>query len=502
MRERLKKIRKISIPISIFIFLIALLFGFFSIDQSRQLFSWASTKYSPQQIKVTDINDTSFVVSWITQEKTTATIAYGEKINLGEIKKDTRDKNGNPQNYITHYFLIDNLKPRVKYYFKLISGGKVYDNSGKPYEVSTGQSISIPENDLSQGKILTPQGQPAGNTIVYLSTANSIIQSALTDQQGNWVIPLSLGRTVDLQSYFNYDRSSQVIQIFVQGEKEISNAVITTGNDNPAPDITLGQNYNFLSQLRKTTPTPPVVPIYNDLGSSSTNSSGFFGNQLFSISYPSPNEIISSQTPEFFGSGPKDKNIEITIESENIVNDTTGVDQKGKWTWSPKSPLSLGKHQITVSYINEKGFIEKITREFTVIAAENTNLPSYTASASATPRPTFPPKTTSPTPTIKINTTITPSTKPTSTPVSSTTPSVAKSSVTPTGAPQTISPSPTITPKPTSTPLLLPTPTDKVRTTIPSTESGIPRSGITTPTIILFISGILIVVLGLTLALF
>lgn len=496
MRERLKKIRKISIPISIFVFLIALFFGFFSIDQSRQLFSWASTKYSPQQIKVSDINDTSFVVSWITQEKTTATLAYGEKINLGEIKKDTRDKSGNPQNFITHYFLIDNLKPRVKYYFKLISGGKVYDNSGKPYEVSTGPSISIPENDLSQGKILTPQGTPAGNTIVYLSTANSITQSALTDQQGNWVIPLSLGRTVDLQSYFNYDRSLQVIQIFVQGEKEISNAVITTGNDNPTPDITLGQNYNFLSQLKQTTPTPPAVPIYNDLGSSSTNSSGFAGSQPLSISYPSPNEIISSQTPEFFGSGPKDTNIEIIVESVNVINDTTGIDQTGKWTWSPKSPLPPGKHQITVSYVNEKGFIEKITREFTVMAAENTDLPSFTASASATPRPTFPPKITSPTPTVKINTTITPS----STPVLGT-PTVAKLSVTPTVARPAISPSPTIA-QPTETPLLLPTPTEETRTSIPSTGSGIPRSGTTLPTIFLFSTGIIIVIFGLILALF
>lgn len=469
----LKRIKKIPVPLGITVFILALGLGIFSIRTSRRFLLKASTEITPREIKITDIGSNSFTVSWITQDKTSSLVYYGSEPSfLGSIAKDLRDKDlDEPRSFLTHYFVIENLTPQKKYYFQIFSDRKTYNNEGRPYEVSTGPEKTLPESDIAQGKILTTEGHPSPNTIVYLSIANTVMQSALTDSNGNWMIPLSTARTNDLQNLSDYDRKSQIMEIFVRGERQNANATLSTGNDNPAPDIKLGENYNFLNEIPEALPTS-LSTQQGNLSSDSSSSASLDSSSL-TITYPSENESVNSQLPEFFGNGPKGQNLEILVESEETVVAKSSTDTKGKWKWEPTQPLAPGQHRITISYTDKQGFVEKVTREFVVLATGESNLPSFTATESA--KTTTTPK---PTPTALTEPTATPTLPAgTQTPIPITSPTT----------------SPVIT--------LIPT-VDQTRTTMPSTSSGTFKSGTSLPTVLFAGVGIVAFFAGLILVLF
>ena len=70
-------------------------------------------------ISVNSITSSEATISWITNELSNSTVAYGSTINLGQIKKDA--------NFVTnHEMLLSNLNSETKYYFTVHS----YDPSG------------------------------------------------------------------------------------------------------------------------------------------------------------------------------------------------------------------------------------------------------------------------------------------------------------------------------------------------------------------------------------
>lgn len=155
-------------------------------------------------------------------------------------------------------------------------------------------------------------------------------------------------------------------------------------------------------------------------------------NRSLSVINPKESEVINTLKPDVFGYAPSNSNITITYKNQNYyVNSSSD----GSWHWYPSNNLDVGPNQIKV--INNS---QTIIRNFTV----DTNLGmAFTATPSAT--------------------TITPTPTPTLTP----------------------------TPTPTPTPTLTPTPSEIVRTSKPSTQSGVPVSGTSAPTIILIVASII-----------
>ena len=429
---------------------------------------------------IRDSGSSSFAVSWVTEQPASGHINFGETPELGELKRDVRDQGKTAQEKLfTHFVLIDNLKPETKYYFKIVSSGSSFDNSGKLFEVQTGPVKVPPDNDIAQGKIIDANKEPVKGAIVYLSLANTVTQSALTDSDGNWIIPLSTARSSDLTNFSNYDRSAQVEEIMVQGNKETASATLTSGNDNPVPDIILGQSYNFLSQLPPTGVPNQVKQNFPFQPASSAIAEELEENLPLTITFPSESEKINSLRPEFLGTCPKGQKLDIIIESDEKITSETEISDAGKWSWSPATALSPGVHQITVSYTDKNGFLQKVSRSFTVLATGESELPSFTATPSG--------EKASPTPKIS----------PTSTPKSSPTPTT-KLSPTPTLGGPTASASGTTTPTkiPEVTTI---TPTQIPRTSIPSTESGTYPAGIILPTTLFFGIGIAALLAGLVL---
>lgn len=413
----------------------------------------AAAEETPKEIKITNISENSFSVSWITDQVTVGFVRYGTAAgSLDQTVSDDRDQlSGSVGSYLTHHVTMTRLRPETTYYFKLGSGAQrvLFDNGGQAYSVQTPAVLGTPPPaDTVYGTIQTSQGGPASGALVYVTLPNSTPLSALAKAEGNWAVSLSTARTRDLAQYVDYDRQATLVELFVQdGQGQTATAVTTTANDAPVPPITMGQTLDFRGSSgggdQEETSVPPGAELDGDtsetaeatleqskfslqsLGPAQEASSSY---ELGIVNPEAEGEQVATTRPEIFGTSPKNVTLTITVESPTPYTDTIEVGNDGFWQWSPPADLTAGEHTVTVSYTDENGILQRLSRSFVVLAAEgNSSLPAFEATPSATASP---------------------------------------------------SPSPA------------PTATDSARVSQPSTASGVPVAGNLTPTLALFILGL------------
>jgi len=440
----MKKEKRIPTIIALLILILGIAGGTFLIKNTTRWFTSATPEITPQQIKITNITESSFTVSWITNAQVSGFVKYGTDKEIPFTAQDDRDQlSGSQGSFFTHHVTLKGLTPSTNYFFKISSGGKLFDNNGRLYRANTGPAFqdSNRESDVAYGTILKQDGSPAGGVIVYLTLANASPLSTITRSSGNWVIPLNLARSTDLSSWAIYDKEVSVEEIFVQGGSEgTATAISVTKNDSPLPPITLGGNFDF----RQVLPSPTLTPT----PSLSSSTSGFSlenfstPTPVLKIVNPSQGEKVSTATPEIFGTGPGGETLTIVVESPETIQGKVVISPDGSWRWTPSTNLSPGEHTVTVSLPNG----QQVTHSFVVLAAGEDNTPSFSASPSAT-----------------------------------------------------LAPTPTLTPTPTPTEIPTPTltPTVAIRSSLPSTEGGIPQSGYLTPTFLFFIMGVVLIFLGI-----
>lgn len=433
----MKNIARIPTILGLILLIVGIIAGVFLIKNSSNWFFKAGPGETPKQVKITNITDTGFSVSWVTDAQTSGLVKYGVSgSDLSFSGADDRDQlSGKTGSFLIHHVTLKNLKAATVYYFKIISGESAFDNNGQSYQVTTGSAISLPPppNDIAYGTIVDQNGSPAEGMVVYLVLANANTLSTLTKSSGSWVIPLSIARSSDLSSYASYDRDASIEEIFVQGGSSgTATAVSTTKYDSPLSNIALGQSYDFRKGESKTSPTPTrgasprfTTQDFTGVGSSAN----------LAIINPSQGENVNTRTPEIFGTGPVGEKLTIVVNSQDAIEDEVTIGEDGNWSWTPSSDLAPGEHTVTVTLADGR----TISRRFMVLAAGDSDSPAFEASASATPT----------------------------------------------------SPMPTATSTPT------PTPTTPARTSLPSTEGGVPTSGNLTPTFIFFIMGIVTMLMGI-----
>ena len=273
--------------------------------------------------------------------------------------------------------------------------------------------------------------------MVFVNIPGASPLSALVTSSGNWNISLTNSFNESKTNRFTPTANTSEEIIVIDQEKGRTQISANTSQNNPTPDIILGQNQFSSLPITFDAETnsgylPSITPVPNS--------------KELDILNPKDEESISSKKPDFFGTGPINSKIQIKVESPIVYNDEISTNSDGSWNWSPPADLTPGEHTITVT-VNENGIDKIISRRFTVLAADNPL--SYSASPSAT----------TPTPTLNLSPTLTP------TPTS-----VAKT---------TTSPTPTIIPTIT--------PVTTIRTSKPSTSSGIPTSGNLIPTFVLLL---------------
>jgi hypothetical protein len=395
----MKKIgSKIHFPtaLGLLILLVAIGVGVFLVKTKTGTNVDADETNAPKQVRITNVSDNGFSVSWLTNSPTSGTVKYGlETSSIKQSAMDDRDQlSGESGSFEVHHVTVKNLTPSSKYFFKLESGGKQFDSNGKPFEVSTGAVLGTPPvADPVYGTILSPSGSVAEGAVVYLNVSNAAPISALAKTNGNWALSLSTARTADLSSYLSYDTQATIVNILVQGgSMGNAPAITTTSNDSPVPDITLGKSHDFrtvadssvnsldaLAQNKESGLSGSgfdLAPVASDSGVATESGEVTLDNPSFN------GEVINATQPAFIGVGPPGTVLSVTVNSENEYTGSATVDEDGNWEFTPPEGLEPGEHTITVNYIDSTGEEQTLSRTFLIAAAGETEVPAITATPS------------------------------------------------------------------------------------------------------------------------
>lgn len=388
----------------------------------------ASAPEIPENIRISNISDNSFTVSYITSATVLGSISYGENKNLGTSIIDDRDQQSDKlRSYKIHYITIRNLKPLTKYFFSIISGQTTYLDNEEPFETTTGQTIN--DRPLDQqpiaGRVTLPDGSIPDETIVYLNTNDGQTISTLIKNDGSYILPLNSMRNKNLDSYISLAQDAK-LKILVTGPSIQSNVILSPKQINPVPIIMLSSDYDFTIDNSPVATSSASInfPSFSASASASKNPQ---------IVVPKNNESFSDQQPLFKGNAASGTNVKIIIHSSDTIQAQVKADSKGNWSYRPQNPLTPGEHTISITALDANGILQNISRSFIVYA--NGSQVDQSATPSATPIVTI---TATPEITIAITPTLVPSFIPSSTP----TPTFIQTSL----------PTPTVVSKPMQSP--------------------------------------------------
>lgn len=388
--------KRIPTALGVLILLGGLVAGVILVNNRQGLITKAGPTEAPKNVKISNKGSNTFTVSWTTDTPVTGYLKYSEnpaKINTPA--GDIRDQiSGSSQGYTNHYINVTGLNPDKTNYLMVGSGSQLYDDSGKPFEVRTGQSVISPSEDVISGKVVGADGSPINNAIVYVEVEKGQTLSAMTKTDGTWRLNLALSRD-SKGAVLTYDPVTSLISIFVQaGISGTATAITNTSNAKPVPDIVLGKNQSFIETLLATESA--------SLSGGAVKSGGFkniteqaavvlspeateaAGSMI--ITYPAINgEMIATSSPEFSGKISSGTTIRVSVHSPIELTQIIKSDKDGIWKWTPPQALDPGVHTLTLEFTDANNVFQKVIRNFTVLAADKVGgLPAFTATPSAT----------------------------------------------------------------------------------------------------------------------
>ena len=407
----MKKSLKLPTLLGLIILVFSVIVGVGFIN-SRQMFKiGANTEVLPKNVRVSNITDTSATITWTTDAESSGFVKWGKsETSLGKVALEE-----NSLQSFVHSVTIIGDSSNQQLFFTINSNGKDYKNDGVVWKLNTlPAKTNNLANILASGSILNSDGSTPAKAIAYLNI-NGILLSGLTSDAGNFVIPIS--------NYIDQITDTQAIEITIQGGYQgTSHAVIYPKSIASIPAIVLGKTYDFRTAENISSNQKPESSL--SIPESVEHSSRFevtkneiTGKDQKNISIDSVDEgeIITTINPEFFGVGPKNTEIIIEVQSE-LQTANISTNSKWNWKWSPPNNLAPGEHKLIVKWRDASGILRTLTRTFVVTAAEG---PAFESTPSATPE--------------NNSSTVTPTAKPLSTPIITSSPIATKQPVPKTG---------------------------------------------------------------------
>ena len=384
---------KIPTIIALVLLIIGVVAGVFLVKNSQIFRLGASPDSAPQDVRISNISDTSFTVSWTTDKATSGVVKWGKSAT--NLDQPVNDELPNPG--FVHSTTIKPLTPAATYFFKIYAGSQENDNNGVPWEVTTGPTLGQPtSNNIISGTVLTSTGEPVKDSLVYLTVDGGSLLSTLTSQNGSWLISISSARSKDLATLITIDESQTLVEISVNaGPAGISTAQVYPQAAKPLPPMVLGQVHDYKNLSASQVGDVPSAQVDLPPVSDATVSGFTVGSQTPVVTTKSvtldsvkDGEIVNTTTPEFFGKGPSGTTVTITIESANPVTDNITIPKNESWKWSPPASLDPGNHTVIITWRDAQGILRTITKNFVVSAAEG---PAFVSTPSATLKPTATP---------------------------------------------------------------------------------------------------------------
>ncbi|MEK6882728.1 MAG: fibronectin type III domain-containing protein, partial [Nanoarchaeota archaeon] len=189
---------------------IGVVLGVYLVGKQTKIFSQAALPKTPQNVIISNITDSSFTLSWTTQESTFGYVAYGKTEPLDNISLDDRDSSDSQKRF-THFITIKNLDPETDYLFRLGSDDKVYSRNNSSYTIKT---LKTPKNQkLASSKVFgtvkTSGDGSEGNALVYVRYRNNLL-SAVTNPDGTYAVELNISRNQDLDEYIPVEEDDEL----------------------------------------------------------------------------------------------------------------------------------------------------------------------------------------------------------------------------------------------------------------------------------------------------
>ncbi|OGH24138.1 MAG: hypothetical protein A3B47_04695 [Candidatus Levybacteria bacterium RIFCSPLOWO2_01_FULL_39_24] len=382
MRSKLLN-RRIPTILGIIFILLGILLTTPIIKNQTMFKSSAINSQEPQNVRMTNISDQSFTVTYQTKLPSTGSISYGSDKKLGESGLEDADKQtGSFSPKKIHSISVNKLTPTTKYYLTIISGSNTFLNNGAPFEVTTGSTIASPSANQNEikGKIVLPDGSIPPEALAYLSTENSQLLSTITAKDGKFSFSLKGLRTNDLSSYLKATDSA-VFKISTTDGSLNSTVLVSLNQANSIPVITQSNNYDFTQEVSadasrsaKSLGFPLIIP-----------SGKFLKPEILT---PEENQSFTDQKPQFSGTSLPNEKVEIIIHSDEQITTQVTADGNGNWTYRPSNNLSPGVHTITIKTRDSAGILTTIMQSFTVFAAGSQISELATPSATPTVFPT------------------------------------------------------------------------------------------------------------------
>jgi hypothetical protein len=159
--------------------------------------------------QVTNVRDKAFTVTWVTDANETGYVRYG--IFPGSLTSTAYDERGQTTAGDTHHVSITGLTAGTTYYYEIVSGDITYNDSGNPYQMTTGPELIFAMPEIISGKVYKADGVTAAEgTIVYISISSSQVLSSLVNTKGVWALDIAPIRAGDYQDYFTYTNGDQI----------------------------------------------------------------------------------------------------------------------------------------------------------------------------------------------------------------------------------------------------------------------------------------------------
>ena len=257
--------------VGLFTITISLSIGVFLVQNAKTLIFGAESSALPENVRISNVTHSSFTVTWTSERKVSGIIKWGRSPSfLDNLQSEEDSLFG-----FTHSITITNLEPLTTYHFKIVVGLTEHDNSGMPWQITTGESLPLPKKPfVVSGSVLSPKGTPVNGALVYTTISGSDLLSTMTGKNGSFFVPISFARSKDLKDYIDINGNSSLIEISVHaGFNDIAFAQIYPRSANPIPPILMNQVHDFRNTQAGRVGEIPNAEII--LPQEATPSSGF-----------------------------------------------------------------------------------------------------------------------------------------------------------------------------------------------------------------------------------
>ncbi len=345
-----------------------------------------ASKIALSRLEVVNISSTQAVIVWMTPQKSTGSVLYGEdKKTLTRVVFDDRDMQDKKSLYNIHYAVLRNLKENTEYFFSLLADNALITGSnGEPYHFKTAKTASSGINTQpAYGKIIKANGLPVEGALVLLSAKNAIPLAAITKSNGEWLIPLNTLIDTEFMKSKTLARNDNLTIEIISEESEQSFVTFNIANLNALQNpLVIGKNYSFLVQ-------DDVLSAvdYNPISSDE-----------IAVLYPMEGSLIPGQSPLIKGRALPESFVSIVFDAKTASSQKVKTDRDGIWKTESPVKFTPGTHSLTVTAKDRQGKEVLLKRTFTIIKSGEQVLGNATPEAEPTIELTTPTPTADPTP--------------------------------------------------------------------------------------------------------